>query len=80
MQPLERLAIVLQTIFALVCGVGIGLLVWSQLPWWFSGPEEEFFFWRLVLIGLTFIALPISIFGPAIRRRLRARRRGAGSC
>ena len=79
MHPLERLVIAIQVFIFLAGSIGLGWLLWSQIPWWFSGPEEEFFLGRLVLIGLTFIALPISIFGPPIRRRLRARRRETDS-
>lgn len=82
MHPLEKLAIAIHAVIFLVCAIGLGWLFWSQIawiPWWFSGPEVEFFFWRLLTLGLLFIALPISIFGPPIRRRLRARRREAGS-
>ena len=79
MHPLEKLLIAIRIVIFVVGSIGIGWLLWSQIPWWFSGPEEELFLGRLVLIGLTFVALPVSIFGPPIRRRLRARRREADS-
>lgn len=79
MHPLEKLVVAIQAFLFVVGCIGLGWLLWSQIPWWFSGPEEELFLGRLALILLTFVALPISIFGPPIRRRLRARRREAGS-